>query len=183
MDFLRELILPIFATTQTVQLLSETFFRICHIFRDIRSITFEIKHPVRINRASGKRMPNVLGQFFIRRFPSLSKTIRYVQRVNVNGQVLSIVTRTTPSGLAIMAPKRRNNVVLRWYTNGRLHEEIRPQSSTGFITLTWSFCLHKHERERTTGAYTRSRSSNESPIKPPQRCVVRLPTFHQEDIN
>lgn len=50
----------------------------------------------------------------------LVQAIRRVQRVNVDGQVLSIVTRIAPSGLATaMATERCNNVALRWYTNGR----------------------------------------------------------------
>lgn len=82
-----------------------------------------------------------------------------------------LVTRTAPPGLADeeMQQRRPPPAVVIHERAERLHEEIRPQSSTGFMTLTRSFCLHKHERE-DNGPYTpRSRSSNESPIKPPQR--------------
>ena len=44
-DFYRKLILSVFASFWTVQLLLETLF---HILRDIRPITFEIVHPVHI---------------------------------------------------------------------------------------------------------------------------------------
>lgn len=76
-------------------------------------VTWIYKPGIRVTRAGrgfGTNLHPVL--------PLAVQAIRYAQRVNTNRHV-SAVTRTAPSGLAITAPKRCNNVAPWWYTNGR----------------------------------------------------------------
>jgi len=79
--------------------------------------------------------------------------IHRVQRINMNRQAASTVAGTgqPENGWTGNTPPRRCNAATAGHERAeRLHEEIRPQSSTRFMTLTRSFCLHGHER-RTTG--------------------------------
>lgn len=104
---------------------------------------------------------------------SSSRPERSPQRVHIDGQArvhlrwLEQVNRSRgtiePSVRQGGGGDRAAVKVQRAATNGtrtragRLHEEIRPQSSTRFMTLTRSFCLHGHERQ-DNGAYTSEQS-------------------------
>jgi len=79
--------------------------------------------------------------------------VHRVQKVNMNRQAAFTVAGTgqPKNSWPGSAPSRRCNAATAGHERAeRLHEEIRPQSSTRFMTLTRSFCLHGHER-RTTG--------------------------------
>lgn len=73
--------------------------------------------------------------------------------MNIDGQVLSVVleplgrTRVTTT----LEEVQRATDAGKHERAGRLHGEIRPQSSTGFMTLTRSFCLHENERGAERG--------------------------------
>lgn len=99
-------------------------------------------------RHPAKHAPSVSGRFFTRHQPPHhgSFTMHKESTSTDGGIIHSGSNRSVGTGLEEVQ-QRGHRTRGEHERAERLHEEIRPQSSTGFMTPRRSFCLYKLERE------------------------------------